>query len=103
MAGQTELATAALQELHRAQPNISLAWIASEMPIMQRNELEHYLDAFRRGGLRRSPARRLRIMPKPKCCERSSDLKRLSCNTSRYSRSIAIGCTQSRRSAIASS
>jgi tetratricopeptide (TPR) repeat protein len=51
MAGQTELATAALQELHRAQPNISLAWIASEMPIMQGDELEHYLDAFRRAGL----------------------------------------------------
>jgi TolB-like protein/cytochrome c-type biogenesis protein CcmH/NrfG len=51
MAGQTELATTALQELHRAQPNISLAWIASEMPIMRGDELEHYLDAFRRAGL----------------------------------------------------
>jgi hypothetical protein len=51
MAGQTELAITALQELHRAQPNISLAWIASEMPIMQGDELEHYLDAFRRAGL----------------------------------------------------
>jgi hypothetical protein len=30
---------------------ISLAWIASEMPIMQGDELEHYLDAFRRAGL----------------------------------------------------
>ena len=51
MAGQTELATAALRELRRAQPNISLAWIASEMPIMRGNELEHYLEAFRRAGL----------------------------------------------------
>jgi tetratricopeptide (TPR) repeat protein len=51
MAGQTELATIALQELHRAQPNISLAWIVSEMPIMRGDELEHYLDAFRRAGL----------------------------------------------------
>ena len=51
MAGQTEVATAALQELRRAQPNISLAWIANEMPIMQGDELEHYLEAFRRTGL----------------------------------------------------
>ena len=51
MAGQTEVSTAALQELRRAQPNISLAWIASEMPIMQGNELVHYVEAFRRAGL----------------------------------------------------
>jgi TolB-like protein len=51
MAGDTETADAALQELRRAQPNISLAWIANEMPIMQGGELEHYLEAFRRAGL----------------------------------------------------
>jgi TolB-like protein/cytochrome c-type biogenesis protein CcmH/NrfG len=51
MAGENEAAAAALQELRRAQPNISLAWIADEMPIMQDCELEHYLDAFRRAGL----------------------------------------------------
>ena len=51
MAGKTEIATAALQELRRAQPNISLAWIANEMPIMQGDELQHYLEAFRRAGL----------------------------------------------------
>jgi hypothetical protein len=33
------------------QPNISLAWIANQMPIMQGSELEHYLEAFRRAGL----------------------------------------------------
>jgi hypothetical protein len=33
MAGQTEVATTALQELRHAQPNISLAWIADQMPI----------------------------------------------------------------------
>ena len=33
MAGETEVAHTALQELRRAQPNISLGWIASEMPI----------------------------------------------------------------------
>jgi tetratricopeptide (TPR) repeat protein len=52
MAGHTEAAAAALQELRRAQPNISLAWIANEMPIMQGTELEHYLEAFRRAGLK---------------------------------------------------
>jgi TolB-like protein len=51
MAGDTEVGAAALQELRRAQPNISLAWITNEMPIMQGGELEHYLEAFRRAGL----------------------------------------------------
>jgi TolB-like protein len=51
MAGQTEVAAAALQELRRAQPNISLAWIAKEMPIQHDAEREHYLEAFRRAGL----------------------------------------------------
>ena len=51
MAGDNEAAAAALQALRRAQPNISLAWIAAEMPIMQGSELEHYLEAFRRAGL----------------------------------------------------
>ena len=50
-AGHTAAAAAALTELRRAQPNISLAWIADEMPIMQGSELEHYLEAFRRAGL----------------------------------------------------
>jgi tetratricopeptide (TPR) repeat protein len=51
MAGQAAVATAALRELRRAQPNISLAWIASQMPIGQDAEREHYLEAFRRAGL----------------------------------------------------
>ena len=51
MAGQTEVAKAALQELRRAQPNISLAWIAKQMPIKQDADQEHYLEAFRRAGL----------------------------------------------------
>jgi TolB-like protein len=51
MAGQAEVARAALQALRRAQPNISLAWIAKEMPIKQDAEREHYLEAFRRAGL----------------------------------------------------
>jgi TolB-like protein len=51
MAGQAEVATAALQELRRAQPNISLAWIANQMPIKRDVDREHYLEAFRRAGL----------------------------------------------------
>ena len=51
MAGQDDVAEAALQELRRVQPNISLAWIAEHMPIRQCAEREHYVEAFRRAGL----------------------------------------------------
>jgi TolB-like protein len=52
MAGQPEIGRAALVELRRAQPNISLEWIASQMPIQQPDEMQHYLEGFRRAGLR---------------------------------------------------
>jgi tetratricopeptide (TPR) repeat protein len=51
MAGQYDVARAALQELRRAQPNISLDWIAREMPIKVAADCEHYLEGFRRAGL----------------------------------------------------
>jgi len=51
MAGDDELAKRSLLELRRAQPNISLAWIASNMPIRHEAELTHYLEAFRKAGL----------------------------------------------------
>jgi hypothetical protein len=51
MAGRTDIACVALQELRRAQPNISLAWIARQMPIKLDAEREHYLEGFRRAGL----------------------------------------------------
>ena len=51
MAGQIDLAKQALQELRRAQPNISLAWIAANMPIRHEAEREHYVEAFRKAGL----------------------------------------------------
>jgi TolB-like protein len=51
MAGRTDIASAALQELRRAQPNISLAWIAGQMPIKLELDREHYLEGFRRAGL----------------------------------------------------
>jgi len=51
MAGQHDSAKLALQELRRAQPNISLAWISSQLPIKQDADREHYLEAFRCAGL----------------------------------------------------
>ncbi len=51
MAGEIAVAKASLQELRCAQPNISLAWIASHVPIKQDAEREHYLEAFRCVGL----------------------------------------------------
>jgi TolB-like protein len=51
MAGRDDVAHAALQELRRAQPNISLAWIATHMPIKHDADRAHYLEGFRRAGL----------------------------------------------------
>jgi tetratricopeptide (TPR) repeat protein len=51
MAGYGELARSALRELRRAQPNISLAWIASDLPMKEPADREHYLEGFRRAGL----------------------------------------------------
>jgi TolB-like protein len=51
MAGQVDVAPAALQELRRVQPNISLDWLAKKMPIKEAAECEHYLEGFRRAGL----------------------------------------------------
>jgi TolB-like protein len=51
MAGRDDLAKAALLELERAQPNISLAWLISHMPIRYDADREHYLEGFRRAGL----------------------------------------------------
>jgi TolB-like protein/Tfp pilus assembly protein PilF len=51
MAGQSEVGRAALQELRRVQPNISLDWVASKLPIQQPAEMQHYLEGFRRSGL----------------------------------------------------
>jgi hypothetical protein len=51
MAGQAEVAGAALEALRRAQPTISLDWVAREIPIEHDASREHYLEAFRRAGL----------------------------------------------------
>jgi tetratricopeptide (TPR) repeat protein len=51
MAGHSDAAVA-LQELQRAQPNISLSWIATEMPMAREVDKEHYLEGLRRAGLK---------------------------------------------------
>jgi TolB-like protein/cytochrome c-type biogenesis protein CcmH/NrfG len=51
MAGQADVTAAALEELRCAQPNISLAWIANEMPFKRNTDRLHYVEAFRRAGL----------------------------------------------------
>jgi TolB-like protein/DNA-binding winged helix-turn-helix (wHTH) protein/cytochrome c-type biogenesis protein CcmH/NrfG len=51
MAGQAEVAAAALHELRRVQPDVSLGWIATQMPIKLEADREHYLEGFRRAGL----------------------------------------------------
>jgi len=51
MVGETELAANALQQLRRAQPNISLDWLLTQMPIKEPPEMQHYIEGFRRAGL----------------------------------------------------
>ncbi len=51
MAGQIDVAKAALAELRRTQPNISLAWISTQLPWKHDADREHYLEGFRRAGL----------------------------------------------------
>ena len=51
MAGRDDIASAALQELKRAQPNISLDWIARQIPTMRQEDRDHYVEGFRRAGL----------------------------------------------------
>ena len=52
MTGQTQEAAAALNELRRVQPNVSIDWIAREMPIKLAPDMHHYLEGFRRAGLK---------------------------------------------------
>jgi len=51
MAGHKNVAKAALQELRRVQPTISLSWLADQMPFEHEAERKHYLEGFRRAGL----------------------------------------------------
>ena len=51
MAGHQDVARSALADLRRVQPNISLEWIAREMPFQHDIDRQHYLEGFRRAGL----------------------------------------------------
>jgi TolB-like protein/Tfp pilus assembly protein PilF len=51
MAGQATLAAAALQDLRRVQPGVSLRWVARDLPIKLDADREHYLEGLRRAGL----------------------------------------------------
>jgi len=52
MLGDSALAASALKGLCRTQPGISLAWITSELPMLRKEDREHYLEGFRRAGLK---------------------------------------------------
>lgn len=52
MAGSEDAAKAALAGLHRAQPNLTLAWLASELPFEHDADKAHYVEGFRRAGLK---------------------------------------------------
>ena len=51
MSGDTQTAAAALTELRRTQPDISLAWISTQLPWRSDADREHFLEGFRRAGL----------------------------------------------------
>jgi TolB-like protein/Tfp pilus assembly protein PilF len=51
MSGDKATADAALQALRRTQPNISLAWIATQLPWNSEADRDHYVEGFRRAGL----------------------------------------------------
>ena len=50
MAGDIELAKASLQDLRRVQPNISLAWLAENLPLRPAQR-DLFLEALLRAGL----------------------------------------------------
>jgi TolB-like protein len=52
LSGRQELACAALQALLRAQPNVSLAWMMSDLPIREPADRERYVEGLRRAGLK---------------------------------------------------
>jgi hypothetical protein len=51
MEGGAEAARSALAGLRRAQPNLTLAWLASELPFEHDADKAHYVEGFRRAGL----------------------------------------------------
>src|ERR1700738_2243207 len=51
MAGYADIAAGTLHELRRAQPDISLSWIAHQIPWNLDVDRDHYLEGLRRAGL----------------------------------------------------
>lgn len=52
MLGDPALAASALEGLRRTQPGISLAWIMRELPMLRQEDRAHYLEGFRRAGMK---------------------------------------------------
>lgn len=52
MSGDPARAASALEGLRRTQPGISLAWITRELPMLREEDRAHYLEGFRRAGMR---------------------------------------------------
>ncbi|MFK4504213.1 TolB-like protein [Bradyrhizobium japonicum] len=52
MLDDPQLAAYALRGLQRTQPGISLAWLTRELPMRRAEDREHYLQGFRRAGMR---------------------------------------------------
>jgi len=51
MAGKIDLAKAALRDLRRVHPGVTLAWMESQLPIRLPGQREHFLEGLRRAGL----------------------------------------------------
>jgi hypothetical protein len=73
-AGSSDAAKAVLKGLRRAQPNISLAWLASGLPFEHEVHKAQYLEGFKGAGLGEGeaalvPAAR-RTPTKPSGCAR---------------------------------
>ena len=51
MSGDAATAGTAMAELRRTQPNISLAWAATQLPWRNEADREHFLEGLRRAGL----------------------------------------------------
>ena len=51
MLGAPTLAASALEGLRRVQPDVSLAWITRELPMLREEDCVHYLEGLRRAGV----------------------------------------------------
>jgi tetratricopeptide (TPR) repeat protein len=51
LAGDGDVAKAALAEAHRLQPDLSLAWVEEHIPIVHARDRNMYIDGLKRAGL----------------------------------------------------